>query len=64
MPRRCTPMGRSVRLVMSRSMRSAASTLLTDFGRQDTYVGVIRGVIAAPCPEATVIDLCHELIGN
>lgn len=34
-------------------------TLLTDFGLRDTYVGVMHGVIAARCPQARVIDLCH-----
>lgn len=36
-------------------------TLLTDFGTQDTYVGVMKGVIASICPQATVIDLTHEV---
>ena len=36
-------------------------TLLTDFGHQDPYVGIMKGVIATRCPEATVIDLCHEV---
>lgn len=36
-------------------------TLLTDFGTQDTYVGVMKGVITTICPQATVIDLTHEV---
>ena len=36
-------------------------TLLTDFGHQDPYVGIMKGVIASRCPEARVIDLCHEV---
>lgn len=36
-------------------------TLLTDFGTQDTYVGVMKGVIASICPQARVIDLTHEV---
>lgn len=36
-------------------------TLLTDFGTVDTYVGVMKGVIASLCPDATVIDLTHEV---
>ncbi|MER3472749.1 MAG: hypothetical protein C4335_01670 [Armatimonadota bacterium] len=36
-------------------------TLLTDFGTQDTYVGVMKGVIASICPQAVVIDLTHEV---
>jgi S-adenosylmethionine hydrolase len=36
-------------------------TLLTDFGLQDTYVGVMKGVIAQIAPTAQVIDLTHEI---
>lgn len=36
-------------------------TLLTDFGVTDTYVGVMKGVIAGINAEARIIDLCHEL---
>ncbi|MGH2585666.1 MAG: SAM hydrolase/SAM-dependent halogenase family protein [Dehalococcoidia bacterium] len=36
-------------------------TLLTDFGTEDTYVGQMKGVIAARCPAATVIDLTHAV---
>ncbi len=36
-------------------------TLLTDFGHQDPFVGVMKGVIAGIAPKAQVIDLCHEV---
>lgn len=36
-------------------------TLTTDFGTQDTYVGTMKGVILGINPEATVVDLCHEI---
>jgi S-adenosylmethionine hydrolase len=36
-------------------------TLLTDFGGQDSYVGVMKGVIASICPAARLIDLTHEI---
>lgn len=36
-------------------------TLLTDFGRSDVYVGVIKGVIAQINPTLSVIDLTHEI---
>ena len=36
-------------------------SLLTDFGHQDPYVGVMKGVIASRCRDALVIDLCHEV---
>lgn len=35
--------------------------LLTDFGHKDHYVGVIKGVIWTICPEAQLLDLCHEV---
>jgi S-adenosylmethionine hydrolase len=36
-------------------------TLLTDFGLSDTYVGVMKGVLRRLAPEATIIDLTHEV---
>jgi S-adenosylmethionine hydrolase len=36
-------------------------TLLTDFGLQDVYVGVMKGVIAQINPELQVIDLTHQI---
>lgn len=36
-------------------------TLLTDFGHQDVYVGVMKGVIFRIYPQAQVIDLCHDI---
>ncbi|MGC9524131.1 MAG: SAM hydrolase/SAM-dependent halogenase family protein [Limnospira sp.] len=36
-------------------------TLLTDFGLNDVYVGVMKGVIAQIDPTLTVIDLTHEI---
>lgn len=35
--------------------------LLTDFGTADTYVGVMKGVIAAVSPSARVIDVTHAV---
>ncbi|MBW4461380.1 MAG: SAM-dependent chlorinase/fluorinase [Nodosilinea sp. WJT8-NPBG4] len=35
--------------------------LLTDFGLQDSYVGVMKGVIATLAPTAQLIDLTHDL---
>ena len=34
-------------------------TLTTDFGYQDPFVGIMKGVIAAINPQAQVIDLSH-----
>ncbi len=36
-------------------------TLLTDFGRSDSYVGVMKGVICGISPQATVVDLTHDI---
>ncbi len=35
--------------------------LLTDFGIQDIYVGVMKGVIWDICPKAKIADLTHEI---
>jgi S-adenosylmethionine hydrolase len=34
---------------------------LSDFGSRDTFVGVVKGVIAGIAPGATVVDLTHEV---
>lgn len=36
-------------------------TLLSDFGLNDVYVGVMKGVIAHVNPTLTIIDLTHEV---
>lgn len=35
--------------------------LLTDFGIQDSYVGVMKAVILSICPAAKIIDLTHHI---
>jgi S-adenosylmethionine hydrolase len=35
--------------------------LLTDFGTLDPFVGIMRGIIATIAPEASTIDLSHEI---
>ena len=35
--------------------------LLTDFGLQDHYVGAMKGAILTVCPEATLVDVLHEV---
>ncbi|MGK7912858.1 MAG: S-adenosyl-l-methionine hydroxide adenosyltransferase family protein [Synechococcus sp.] len=40
---------------------SAVITLLSDFGWQDVYVGVMKGVIAAIAPKVMVVDLTHAI---
>ncbi|MGC9194074.1 MAG: SAM hydrolase/SAM-dependent halogenase family protein [Syntrophobacteraceae bacterium] len=43
-------------------MASPVITLLSDFGLQDQYVGIMKGVILQICPAARLVDICH-LIG-
>jgi len=38
---------------------SGVIALLTDFGAQDPYAGVLKAVILSRCPGANVVDLCH-----
>ena len=35
--------------------------LLTDYGTQDIYAGVMKGVIWSICPEARIADLTHDI---
>ena len=35
--------------------------LLTDFGLQDHYVGAMKGAILSMCPEATLVDVLHDV---
>ncbi|MGA9523565.1 MAG: SAM-dependent chlorinase/fluorinase [Myxococcaceae bacterium] len=39
----------------------ALISFLSDFGRSDTYVGQVKGVIARESPDIRVIDLTHEV---
>ncbi|MGW8160968.1 MAG: SAM hydrolase/SAM-dependent halogenase family protein [Desulfobulbales bacterium] len=36
-------------------------TLTTDFGLEDEYVGVMKGVILGRAPESTIVDLSHTI---
>lgn len=40
---------------------SRVITLLTDFGTADGYVGEMKGVLLAGAPEATLVDITHEI---
>lgn len=44
----------------TRGSGHAVVTLFTDFGYQDPFVGIMKGVILSLCPTAAVVDLCHE----
>ncbi len=35
--------------------------LVTDFGTSDHYVGTMKGVMAGICPDATFIDITHDV---
>ena len=36
-------------------------TLLTDYGTEDEFVGVIKAVIWSVAPHVRIVDLCHEV---
>lgn len=40
---------------------SVTIALLTDFGLEDIYVGVMKGVMLSICPQATLVDLTHHV---
>lgn len=40
---------------------TATIALLTDFGEQDVYVGIMKGVISGIAPHAQLIDLAHTV---
>src|ERR1700694_1037666 len=35
--------------------------LLTDFGTRDHYAGTMKGVALGICPDATLVDISHEM---
>jgi S-adenosyl-L-methionine hydrolase (adenosine-forming) len=35
--------------------------ILSDFGTQDHYVGTMKGVMLGICPEATIVDVTHDI---
>jgi S-adenosylmethionine hydrolase len=38
--------------------------LLTDFGSRDHYAGTMKGVVLSVCPEATLVDITHEIAAH
>jgi hypothetical protein len=42
-------------------MRKPILTLTTDFGLSDHYAGAMKGVILGICPQAQIVDICHEI---
>jgi S-adenosylmethionine hydrolase len=41
--------------------RSGIITLTTDFGLKDPYVGIMKGVILSINPEASLVDISHQV---
>ena len=35
--------------------------LLSDFGTRDHYAGTMKGVILGICPDATLVDISHDV---
>ena len=42
-------------------MHRAVIALLTDFGTRDHYAGTMKGVVLGICPDATLVDITHEV---
>jgi hypothetical protein len=38
--------------------------LLTDFGLRDHYAGTMKGVMLGICPDATLVDISHEIAAH
>jgi S-adenosylmethionine hydrolase len=39
-------------------------TLLTDFGTEDEYVGLMKGVILSIHPRAAIVDITHQIVSQ
>ncbi|MHB8341687.1 MAG: SAM hydrolase/SAM-dependent halogenase family protein [Mycobacteriales bacterium] len=39
-------------------------TFLSDYGLEDSFVGVCKGVIARTAPDVRVIDVCHQILAQ
>ena len=40
---------------------SRVVALLSDFGTRDHYVGTMKAVVLGVCPDATLVDITHEI---
>lgn len=49
---------------MSSPARPGVITLTTDFGLQDPFVGVMKGVLYARFPGARIVDLTHQILAH
>lgn len=50
-----------MRCVVPLAVARPVITLTTDFGLQDAYVGIMKGVMLSIAPEAEIVDLSHEV---
>src|SRR5882672_3312152 len=55
------PLGTAVPSLTLESAMARIIALLSDFGTLDPYVGAMKGAILSVCPEATLVDLVHDL---
>lgn len=46
---------------MSSDLAAPIITLTTDFGTSDHYAGAMKGVLLSRCPNATLVDISHEI---
>jgi len=46
---------------MGEFMPSGIITMITDFGHKGPFAGVMRGVILSRFPDATIVDLAHDI---
>ncbi|MDJ0731258.1 MAG: SAM-dependent chlorinase/fluorinase [Crocosphaera sp.] len=46
---------------MTKQPKTRAIAILTDFGQEDGYVGIMKGVMAAINPHIPTIDLTHDI---
>jgi S-adenosylmethionine hydrolase len=42
-------------------MKNPIVTLTTDFGTKDHFAAVMKGVILSICPDATIVDISHDV---
>ncbi|HXG89289.1 MAG TPA: SAM-dependent chlorinase/fluorinase [Vicinamibacterales bacterium] len=42
-------------------MRNPVVALLTDFGTRDHYAGTLKAVVLSVCPDATLVDIGHDI---
>jgi S-adenosyl-L-methionine hydrolase (adenosine-forming) len=54
-------MGDFFKFINLASMPAKVITLATDFGHSDHYAGTMKGVILGIYPQATIVDITHEI---